>query len=210
MAKKQAKKVTEVEVAMKQAEALESQVDLASIELHLKSAIHYGIDLVSRVLVFDSGIEDSCFHWLSAGMACLEAKGDEDITLDICSVGGSVSQALAILGRIRSSPCKVHVRVFGSCCSAATILLAGATGKRQISEFASFMHHEASWEYGARQSGHKDILLLMEKEQKRWAAWLERFTKKPANYWLKLEESGKDHWFVPEECVALGVADEVI
>jgi ATP-dependent protease ClpP protease subunit len=37
-----------------------------------------------------------------------------------------------------------------------------------------------------------------------------KFTKKPASYWKKLDESRKDNWFMPEDCIKLGIADEVI
>jgi ATP-dependent protease ClpP protease subunit len=200
----------EIALAQSQIDVLNYQVDIQALQQQLDSALRYGVDLAHNRICFDGIIDEYSLQWVAGSLATLEAKGAPEISLDLCSYGGHVHEALAILGRMRASPVPVNVRVFGTCCSAATILLAGATGKRQISAFAEFMHHEASWGTWGRTSSNRDELQKAEHDADRWAKWMARFTKKPASYWKKLDESRRDNWFDPEECVKLGVADEII
>jgi ATP-dependent protease ClpP protease subunit len=200
----------ELELAQSQIDVLNYQVDIQALNQQLEAALRYGVDLAQNRICFDGILDECAFQWLAGSLATLEAKGAPEISLDLCSYGGSVHEALAILGRMRASPVKVNVRVFGTCCSAATILLAGATGKRQISSFAEFMHHEPSWGTYGRHSSNRDELQKVEHDIERWSKWMAKFTKKPASYWKKLDDSRKDHWYDPEECVKLGIADEVI
>jgi ATP-dependent protease ClpP protease subunit len=116
-------------------------------EIETDVALKYGIDLNSRVIQLVGEINDMAFCHIDTALTLMEAKGRSAVTIRIHSPGGSVYSALAIISRIRSSKCQIITEAYGSCMSAATLILA-AGKKRRMGAAAIVMHHEAAYEIG--------------------------------------------------------------
>lgn len=177
--------------------------------LQLEYYLSYGINLRDRILTLSGPIDTPMFDLVDVAMSEFEADSRKGITVRIHSEGGSVYEALAIIGRLRSSKItKLTTEGYGQIMSAATMILA-CGDERRISKFAYFMHHEAAYgvEYG-RVSEHEDLLEQVKKEENDWAKWMAGFSNKTTKFW---KETGcrKDAYFSPTELIKLGVVDEI-
>ena len=176
--------------------------------LELECLFDRGVDLERRIIWLFEPITDELAHFLDAALTELEAKGRSKITIRVKSEGGDVDAARAIVGRIKS--CKRHVVTegYGSIMSAAVLILA-AGDSRRLSKFAVVMHHEAShYELEGKQSQIKHYIRQAEFEEAQWAYWMAEFSDKSVEFWSK---SGKtyDEYFTPQDCLDMGVVDEV-
>lgn len=176
--------------------------------LNLQYLFEYGVNLRQRIITLSTEIDDNSFDLIDAGLQELEAISHEPVTLRIKSPGGSVYEAIAIVGRMKSSPCPIITEGYGMVMSAATMLLsAGST--RKVSKYCWFMHHESAYGVQGRHSEIKAYVAQQEKEEMVWAKWMSELTKKDAKFWYKTG-THIDAYFTAEELVELGVADEVI
>lgn len=168
----------------------------------------HGVDFQRRIIHLTGEITEDAFTLIDAAMTEMEAASHAAITIKINSPGGFVYQAMAIVGRLRESPCRIITKGYGTVMSAATLILACGT-KRKISRFSCFMHHEMSYELGeARHSSAKAYVAQAEKETKMWAEWMAEFTKKPADYWTKNGHC-LDAYFTAAQLLDMGVVDEL-
>lgn len=92
--------------------------------------------------------------------------------------------------------------------SAATLILAAGTRRREMSAYGAFMWHEASYGVEGRHSAIKATAQQVEKEEKFWAEKMAQFTKKDKKFWAE-KGVGIDAYFTPEQLIRYGVADEL-
>ena len=171
-----------------------------------------GIDIENRCITISEDVDSGLFKKVDAAMSMFEKdNARKTVTVKINSDGGLVSEALAVVARLRRSTCHIVTEGYGSIMSSATLILA-CGDKRMISEYATLMHHESS-EYFAEdtrisQSQLEHFTAHTKREEKRWANWMARFTKRDAAFWI---EKGKllDEYMFPEQCLECGVVDEV-
>lgn len=186
-----------------------SNVDskLTQAALLLEYSFGYKVDFKNRIILISGDIDQETFEVIEAALTEMESQSRATVTVKINSPGGEVYHALAIVGRLKESKCKIVTMGYGHIMSAATMILA-AGDERMISKFSFFMHHESSYEIQGKHSEVKNEVGQMEREEQCWAQWMEEFTKKPKKFWLSTGV-GKNSYFSPEELVELGVADEV-
>lgn len=138
-------------------------------------------------------------------IAAIEA---DEIQLRINSYGGSVPDGLAIFNALKRHPASIHAFVDGVAVSCASYI-AMAGDKITMAKNAQMMVH-APWGYAM---GNATQL----REQ---AEVLDRYAKALASGYadkagmeyaaaLALLTDGKDHWYLAEEAVEAGLADEV-
>ena len=141
-------------------------------------------------------------------MAEFERVSKKGVTIKIHSGGGSVYEALAIVGRLRASKCHITTEGYGHMMSAATLILS-CGDKRRVSEYAFFMHHESSYGLSGRHSEVKAEVEQMEQEERKWAKWMANFTGREEEYWYEI---GKhvNLYLDAYQCLDHGIADEVI
>lgn len=180
---------------------------LSLMQIHLESIFERGVNFKERIITITDEIGFPAFDFLDAAMTEMETHSRKTITIKIHSEGGSVYEAMAIVGRMKKSKCKIITEGYGAVMSAATLILA-AGDERRISEFAWFMHHEASYGAEGRHSQVKDLVAQMEKEERIWSDWMAKFSEKDAKFWYKAGEN-KDTYFTAQELIDLGVADEI-
>lgn len=182
-------------------------ISLELEKLRLDFLFEKGINFNDRSIKLDGEVgADFCFWDFDNAMSELERHNKKPITLKINSIGGSVTEALAIIGRMKASKCKIHIEVYGEAFSAATLILAFGN-KRKVSRFATLMHHEISYPVSGRHSGNINQVDQYKKEWSTWCDWLATCTKKPASFWMS--KSKQDYFISPEEAVLFGLADEI-
>lgn len=186
-----------------------SNVDskLTQAALLLEYSFGYKVDFKNRIILISGDIDQEAFEVVEAALTEMESQSRSTVTVKINSPGGEVYHALAIIGRLKESKCKIVTKGYGHIMSAATMILA-AGDERMISRFSFFMHHESSYGVEGKHSEIKNEVGQMEKEEQCWAQWMEEFTKKPKKFWLSTGV-GKNSYFSPEELIELGVADEI-
>lgn len=177
-------------------------------DLYLRTLFHDKVDIKNRRIMLSGEVNQEMFQLVEAGISYLEGINTNKITLVINSGGGDVYEALAIVGRIKSSKCKVDTEGYGSIMSAATLIFASGH-KRKISRFAMFMSHEGSYELEGKHSEIVADIQQKEYEEKLWAQWMAEFSNCSSAYWRDVGV-GTDKYFSPDELVSYGVADKII
>lgn len=180
---------------------------LTAKALQLEYLFEYGVDLVNRNIQITSDIDYPLFDFVDAGLTLMEADNSKSVTIKINSFGGSVYEALAIVGRMKKSKCKIITEGYGAVMSAATLILA-CGNKRRISEFSWFMYHEASYGGYDKHSVQKAYVKQTDRENLQWAKAMAQFSKKDEEFWLNTGVS-IDAYFDAFELMELGVVDEV-
>jgi ATP-dependent Clp protease, protease subunit len=184
-------------------------LDADKLRLHLEFLFEHGVNFRERVILLNEEIDSETFTLIECALSEMESHNKGTITIKINSDGGSVADALAIVGRIQASPAYIVTEGYGNIMSAATLILASGR-KRRISRYATFMTHESSYEVEGRHSQLKAEVAQREKEEHLWAGAMASFTKGRSNkdFWIK-HGVGTDLYLPPEEILKLGVVDEV-
>lgn len=182
---------------------------IEALELHLRYVFEHKVNFKTRTILLNQEIDEASFTLIELALSEMEAHSRQPIIIRINSDGGSTYDALAIVGRMRRSKCKIITEGYGKVQSCATLIL--AAGKlRRFSHIATFMHHESSYalEKG-KHSGQLALVSQFEKEEKLWAECMARFSKKPVSFYLK---AGKyvDKYWTPEQLIEFGIVDELI
>lgn len=168
----------------------------------------YGIDFKRRVIKITEEIDQTIFDRVDGAMTEMEAQGRGDITIKINSPGGETYHAMAIVGRIKESSCKVVTKGYGHVMSAATLILASGTRKRLMSEDAFLMWHEASYELTGRHSENKATVKQIDREESLWARRMSEHSNRDMKFWLE-HGIGKDVYFDTSQLLKLGVIDGI-
>jgi len=185
---------------------IKTQIDIETLRLHY--LFEYGIDLKNRAITITGDIDSDTFRVVDLGMSEMELSGKGAITIKLNSTGGSIYDAMAVVGRLNSSRCPIITKGYGAIMSAATLILASGD-KRIMSKYSSFMHHEASYGMEGRHSEVKAVVIQMDKDNKIWSDWMSEFTKMSPLFW---SEKGLhvDCYLTPEECKKYGIVDKII
>lgn len=180
---------------------------LTYLALHLDCLFDRGVNFQDRIITLSDEVDIVMFNILDSALSHMESEGGKSVKIRIHSFGGSAYDALAIVGRLKSSPCRIITEGYGEIMSAATLILA-CGNKRKISKYAWFMHHEAAYAMEGKHTEHKDSVRQMEREERQWANIMAEFSNKNSDYWYNLGK--KDTYLTPEELLKLGIVDEII
>lgn len=173
-----------------------------------------GYDLASRMLkdriIFINGtFKDSMADSIVAQLLFLESQDPEkDINMYINSPGGSVNAMYAIYDTMNYIRPDVATIGYGQACSAAaTILAAGAKGKRYALKNTDIMIHELS---SGTEGKFKDMevdYLKLKRLHSSMAKHLSKMTGQPLKK-IK-EDMKKDYYMTAEEAKKYGIIDHV-
>jgi len=169
-----------------------------------------GIDLKSR-RIFLSDIEDQSSFDVVKALYFLDAIDSETpIELFICSPGGSVYHTFAIVDIINTIKAPVHTFAFGSCFSAAPLLLAvGEPGYRWVSENCRLMTHASSDEMSGKVSAMMSEVKETSYMDDKWNALIAERSNMPLRFWRSKSAKASDFYFSAQEAVTWGVADAI-
>lgn len=180
---------------------------LTQAALHLSYNFEQYVNFRERIITIAGDIDLDQFLRFDAALTELETQSKATVTIKINSGGGEVYQALAIIGRLKASKCKIVTEGYGEIMSSATMILA-AGDKRRISKYSTFMHHESSYGLEGRHSNNVHMVRRYAHEEDLWAQWMEEFTGTEAKFWLKTGKA-KDAYFNADQLHELGVVDEI-
>jgi ATP-dependent Clp protease protease subunit len=144
----------------------------------------------------------------------LSLEWKDEVQIYVNCVGGSVSEAWALIDLMQFVKMDVRTIGLGDCLSAgACILAAGTKGKRLGSPNLAVMVHEAAWPRPPGGTVHqlRDNTQAMEQERERDI----RFWLKHSKYTEKEEIEKKflnqrDHWMTAHGALSHGIIDGVI
>lgn len=137
------------------------------------------------------------------------ATAEDEVHLYINSLGGSVKEALGIYQLLRRIPCQVVAHIDGFAASAASIIAMAADRVIMPANTCMMIHNASWWAYGnpaqLRKSAEDlDVINKAAIESYQMHAG-ERLDAQGLQRMLDAET-----WLTAQECLALGLADEVI
>lgn len=132
------------------------------------------------------------------------------VTLEIVSNGGSSHLALAFAERMRLSPVKFKTVANGYVASAATLILAKGD-YRQMTKNSWVMVHEDSGEFAGTVYQLEQEVRQLRRQEDQWNTLLAATTKhKSTKQDFDVLHKEGDVYLTPQECLDLGLIDEII
>jgi ATP-dependent Clp protease protease subunit len=190
-------------------EKSKNALDFEKEKLRLEYLFESNIDLAGRIIRITGPIGDQTYEEFDSQLSELERMNTrKTIFVRINSPGGSVYDALAIVGRMKASSCPIVTEAYGHVMSAATLILASGK-RRKMSRFAMFMHHKSQYMVGGSHDEVVDEVRQQEREEKLWSEWMSEFSKKSPQFWSTAAKK-KNYYATAQECLDLGVIDEII
>ncbi len=182
-------------------------VDLMKYNIEVQ--MERGVSLQKRIFTLTGDVTMEMFHRVEACLNIFEGEGKKTVTIKLCSAGGDIYAALAIIARIKSSPCKIRIEAFGQIMSAATAIFAVAD-ERISSKYTSFMFHQTSVELP--ELNLNDIRNELEQTNKDDALFSEILAEHSARdfkFWNGLILTGKNTYMTAEQCFECGLVDKI-
>lgn len=166
--------------------------------------------LKERIIFLAGPINDAVANTVVAQLLFLESEDPKkDINLYINSPGGSVSAGLAIYDTMQHIKCDVSTIGLGIAASmGATLLIAGAKGKRFILPNAEVMMHQIM---GGTEGQAVDIEIHARQILKIKDRINQLLAKHTGQSIAKIaKDTDRDYYMTAEEALAYGVVDKII
>ena len=140
----------------------------------------------------------------------VKKKKLKELLLMVCSDGGSVAEAFALIDVMRSS--KIPIKTVGLGCIASCgllIFMAGHKGRRILTPNTSILSHQFSWYSDGK--AHELFATVKEFEltQKRMVEHYKKCTGMSDEDIRKILLPPQDVWLGAEEALAYGICDHV-
>lgn len=180
------------------------------------------LELKRKGMKYDLHIDGPIGYWMTASsirskMEEIGRKDGEELTVRICSPGGSLSEGLAICALFRDHG-NVHAYIQGMTASAATVLAMGAK-KVSMSSESVILVHNASYMLLEWEQANKERLAEKQEEYETLRRDLSTLDGVMARLYAK--RSGRseeemstlmtdERWLSAEEALSLGLVDEII
>lgn len=168
----------------------------------------FGVDVKSRTIKLIGDIDEDSFYILSCNLTTLENESNQPIKIILKTDGGCIDSGMAIIERIKSSICEIHIHAMGFIASMGILILASGD-KRTCSSMTSFMHHESSYCISDRHKNNKSYVKVQENQDIKMCKWLAKQTKKDYKFWKDLGVH-VDHYFEADQAFEYGLIDEVL
>ena len=181
--------------------------DMELEKLRLGYHFEEGVNFRDRVIQIDDEIDESSFSLFDAALSEMERDSKRTVTIRINCPGGSVYDALAIIGRASSSSCHIVTEGYGHVMSAATLLLASGK-KRRMSKYAIFMAHQMTYHVMVSHVYTKEDLEQVEKQERLWCICMAEVSNKDAKFWYDRTYK-KNLYLTADECLEYGIIDEI-
>jgi len=137
-------------------------------------------------------------------------KKRKELLLMICSEGGDVSAAFALIDVMRSSNIPVKTVGLGQIASAGLLIfIAGAKGRRILTPNTSILSHQFSW--GSDGKAHELFATIKEFDltQKRMVALYKESTGLDEEEIKKTLLPPHDVWLTAEEAIGFNICDHI-
>ena len=159
--------------------------------------------------VVDDMTMDAAIRWIV--YENLDTSKDKMLTLYINSMGGSLTDAFALIDVMRNSKYPVRTIGIGNVMSAAfMIFAAGTKGERYIAKNTSILCHQFSEDVEGKFHDIKAMMRESENINSRMIDMLKECTDLSARVIKTKLLPPSDVWLSVEEVVKLGVADHIL
>lgn len=182
--------------------------DFSKEDKYIDLCLDKGIDFTNRIITLDEDIDEGHFNLFEFALSKMEKESKKAITIKINSDGGCTYTTFAIIARLQESKCQIVTKCYGRAFSAAFLLLASGD-KRLMSKHAWGMHHSCNYELKRdKNPNHKITVEQTDREELEANVFLAEHSNIELESWSKMSEF-KDHYFSAEECLEMGVIDEI-
>ena len=166
--------------------------------------------LKERIIMLCSPIDDTVAGLVVSQLLFLEAEdASKDISMYICSPGGSVTAGLAIYDTMQMVSCDVQTYCVGQCASMGAVLLAaGAAGKRYSLPNSRIMIHQP---WGGAEGTAADIN-IQAKEIVRLKGILNGILAAHSGQSVKRieQDTERDFFMSPDEALEYHLIDKIV
>jgi ATP-dependent protease ClpP protease subunit len=141
-------------------------------------------------------------------------RADHPITVYVNSAGGAVGSGFSMMEMVyhmrREYSVRINMHVTGSAFSMAAVLVQ-AGDHRSMGPLSTMMLHSSSWVLsGEDETIFRDYQKLSEHYQNVTSQiFAKRTGQKDARWWRRFIYSGRDRFMGAEECLELGLVDEI-
>ena len=137
-------------------------------------------------------------------------KKHKELLLMICSDGGSIAEAFALIDVMRSSRIPVKTVGLGSIASCGLLIfMAGATGRRVLTPNTSILSHQFSWESEGKSHELFATIKEFELTQKRMVTLYKDATGLDDDVIRKVLLPPQDVWLSAEEALQYHICDAI-
>lgn len=187
---------------------MSAKSDFSKEEKLIDLCLEHGIDLVNRVITFCGDLEEGYFAIFDFALTRMEKESRKSITIKINTYGGDTHECMALVARIKESNCHIVTKAYGKCMSSGLVLLASGD-KRLVSKYCTVMHHPVSYDTGDdKHPVNEAYVKQIAKEEEKRLRYLAEVTETSYAKWKKITNP-LDHYLTAEECVEMGIANEV-
>lgn len=167
-----------------------------------------GLDLPPEVYaIFCSNIDQGSIQRIFSAAATASQKKVKHIHLLFQSLGGSVSDGIALYNFFKTAPMDITLYNVGSVQSVGAIAYLGAK-KRKTSARATFVFHRVTGGAQATKAGALKILAEgVVIDDRRTESIMREHIHMPAEKWAVIDEG--DLWFTAQDAIAAKIADEI-
>lgn len=137
-------------------------------------------------------------------------KKHKELLLMICSDGGNIAEAFALIDVMRSSKIPVKTVGLGSIASCGLLIfMAGATGRRVLTPNTSILSHQFSWESEGKSHELFATIKEFELTQKRMVTLYKEATGLEDDVIRKVLLPPQDVWLSAEEALQYHICDVI-
>ena len=137
-------------------------------------------------------------------------KKHKELLLMICSEGGNIAEAFALIDVMRSSRIPVKTVGLGSIASCGLLIfMAGATGRRVLTPNTSILSHQFSWESEGKSHELFATIKEFELTQKRMVTLYREATGLEDDVIRKVLLPPQDVWLSAEEALQYHICDVI-
>ena len=137
-------------------------------------------------------------------------KKHKELLLMICSEGGNIAEAFALIDVMRSSRIPVKTVGLGSIASCGLLIfMAGAAGRRVLTPNTSILSHQFSWESEGKSHELFATIKEFELTQKRMVALYREATGLEDDVIRKVLLPPQDVWLSAEEALQYHICDVI-
>ena len=175
--------------------------------------LEWGIDVDSNIVYLSDEITEHTLPELVQKFRTVirfndPTEGTKPLNLLINCMGGDLISTLGIIDYLNTLDRPVNTICRGGAMSAAAVILTCGTGNRYMSPNSTVMFHEGSMMEMGRVTDIKNSVKWSEILLEKVYGLLENKTKENADFWKKTLQA--DTYLTAEECIKLGVIDEII
>lgn len=180
----------------------ERQMNVTNIDIYSRLQM-------DRILFLNTPVESTMANILTAQLLWLDQQSDKPINMYINSPGGSVIDGLQLIDTMNFINAPISTTCLGMAASmGAVILSCGEKGKRFVLPHSRVMIHQVS---SQMRGTYEDMRIEFEQTERCKKDIYEILAKNIGKTYEEIEAlCDRNNWFIGQEAVDLGIADNIV